>query len=85
MDALRPVKPWRTKAPVRIRPSGIAALGATKTRGNAGTLLNATTTAKAHMAEIHAMELEPKMASAKMATVVRKVSAYVAMKNHFVS
>ena len=52
MDALRPVKPWRTKAPVRIRPSGIAALGETTTRGDAGTLLNAATTAKTHMAEI---------------------------------
>ena len=58
MEALRPVKSWRTEARVRIRPSGIAALGVTKTRGNSGTLLNAATTAKTHMAEIHAMELE---------------------------
>ena len=69
MDALRPVKPWRTKAPVRIRPSGIAALGETTTRGDAGTLLNAATTAKTHMAEIHAMELGPKMVYATMAMV----------------
>ena len=63
MDALRPVKPWRTKAPVRIRPSGIAALGETTTRGNAGMLLNAATTAKTHMAEMNAMALEQKIAT----------------------
>ena len=61
MDALRPVKSWRTKAPARIRPSGIAALGETTTRRTAGTLLNAAATAKTHMAKIHAIELEPKL------------------------
>ena len=66
MDALRPVKPWRTKAPVRIRRSGIAALGETTTRGDAGTLLNAATIAKTHMAEIHAMELEPRLINSEM-------------------
>ena len=71
MDALRPVKPWRTKAPVRIRPSGIAALGETTTRGDAGTLLNAATTAKTHMAEIHAMALEQKIATRARCSLVK--------------
>ena len=59
MDALRPVKSRRTKARTRARWSGLATLGATKTPGYAQTSLNAATTAKTHIVEIHAMVLEP--------------------------